>query len=149
MATDSFSHQLYYTWVTWEWLKWLNLCSIVLWETEIVRIYIAYIVMNEIALEFRSQPWSQSRVRLQCTETFIYLHPQSAQAALRRDWRWLQLGLSLYSYIADLFGDPYSLAPCPLISCPNPPAPCMCKGACLDPLIGFGWGCLIFTGKSL
>ena len=41
----------------------------------------------------------------------FYRCPQREQATLGRDWPWLQLGLSLYSYIVDQFGDPYSLAP--------------------------------------
>ena len=35
----------------------------------------------------------------------FYLCPQREQAALGRDWPWLQLGLSSYPYIMDLFGD--------------------------------------------
>ena len=56
----------------------------------------------------------------------FYLCPQRKKATLGMDQLWLPpLGLSLYSYIMDLLGDPYSLALGPLISSPNPPSPCV------------------------
>ena len=61
----------------------------------------------------------------------FYLRPQRERATLSRDWCWLQLSLSLYSFITELFGDPSSLAPCPLISLPPPPPPLAVVGACV------------------
>ena len=47
------------------------------------------------------------------------------------DWARLQLGIYLYSYIMDLFGDPYSLTSCPLNSQPNPHLHCACIRGCV------------------
>ena len=55
-----------------------------------------------------------------------------------RGWPWLQLGLSLYSYITDLLGNPYSLAPGPLISCPNPHTLC-CFDLCMRGCVWIPW----------
>ena len=52
------------------------------------------------------------------------------------DWPCLQLGLSLYPYIMDLFGDPYSFAPGPLISCSSPPELFVWAECCFDLSIG-------------
>ena len=53
---------------------------------------------------------------------------------------WLQLGLSLYPCILDLFGDPCSFAPGPQISCPSPLH--LCKIWVLFQSL-YGGGCIL------
>lgn len=54
----------------------------------------------------------------------FYSCPQS-RPPWTRNWPWLLLRLCLYSYIMDLLGDLYPLAPGPVISCPRAPMPCV------------------------
>ena len=55
----------------------------------------------------------------------FYLCPQREWAALGRDWLQLQLGLSLYLYVADMSGDSYSLEPPLTDFLSHPPALCV------------------------
>ena len=91
------------------------------------------------------QRW-QSRVRKHCTANFSYTLRESGPPCLGTgagcNW------FSPYILISWTCLEPSSLAPGPLISCPDPPVPCLYKGERLDPLIGFRQGCLFAWEKG-